>query len=108
MRIGLALRMFFKILLDGQWATEVQGLLDDRTGDRPEAKAAGTRSPQSDLPSTPVRSDAIALLETLQREARFVDIVHEPLGDYNDAQIGAAARDVLGRSVEALKVEPVG
>ena len=46
-------------------------------------------------PAPPVRSDAINLLATLQREARFVDIVKEPLGDYTDEQVGAAARDVL-------------
>jgi hypothetical protein len=43
----------------------------------------------------PVRSEAIMLLATLQREARFVDLVHESLTDYSDAQVGAAARDVL-------------
>ena len=42
-----------------------------------------------------MRSDAITLLATLQREARFVDMVKEPLGNYSDAQVGAAARDVL-------------
>ena len=52
-------------------------------------KAAPTPPPQ------PVRNDAITLLATLQREARFIDIVKEPLSDYSDAQIGAAARDVL-------------
>ena len=45
-------------------------------------------------PSKPVRSDAITLLATLQREARFVDFIKEPLDGYTDAQIGAAARDV--------------
>jgi hypothetical protein len=34
-------------------------------------------------------------LAALQREARFVDLVMEPLGGYSDAQVGAAARDVL-------------
>jgi hypothetical protein len=31
----------------------------------------------------------------LQREARFVDLVQEPLSAYSDEQIGAAARGVL-------------
>ena len=44
---------------------------------------------------TPIRNDAISLLATLQREARFVDIVKEPLADYSNEQVGAAARDVL-------------
>ena len=48
------------------------------------------------------RSDAITLLATLQREARFVDIVSEPLDGYSDAQIGAAARDVLRESGKVL------
>jgi hypothetical protein len=30
----------------------------------------------------------------LQREARFVDFIKEPLGGFSDAQIGAVARDV--------------
>jgi hypothetical protein len=45
-------------------------------------------------PSKPVRSEAITLLATLQREARFVDFIKEPLDGYSDAQIGAAVRDV--------------
>jgi hypothetical protein len=45
-------------------------------------------------PKPPVRSDAIALLAALQREARFVDFIQESLAGYSDAQIGAAARDV--------------
>ena len=40
------------------------------------------------------RSEAITLLATLQREARFVDFIKEPLDSYSDAQIGAAVRDV--------------
>ena len=45
-------------------------------------------------PTKPVRSEAITLLATLQREARFVDFIKEPLDSYSDAQIGAAVRDV--------------
>ncbi len=41
-----------------------------------------------------VRSEAVTLLATLQREARFVDFIQEPLTGYSDAQVGAAARDV--------------
>ncbi len=45
-------------------------------------------------PPKPARSEAITLLATLQREARFVDFIKEPLDGYSDAQIGAAVRDV--------------
>ncbi len=78
---------------------------------RPEEAASGTAAatvpksqPQTKpipkikpapAPPAPTRNDAITLLATLQREARFVDIVKEPLADYSDVQVGAAARDVL-------------
>ena len=39
----------------------------------------------------------------LQREARFLDIVSESLGDYSDAQVGAAARDVLRDSGKVIE-----
>lgn len=68
-------------------------------------------APAKKTPAAPLRNDAINLLATLQREARFVDIVKEPLGDYSDAQVGAAARDVLrdcGTVIDRLfKIEPI-
>jgi hypothetical protein len=60
-----------------------------------ETKPEKRVTPAPPQPATPIRNDAITLLATLQREARLVDIVKEPLGDYSDAQVGAAARDVL-------------
>ena len=68
-------------------------------------------APPTPQPVAPVRNDAISLLATLQREARLVDIVKEPLADYSDAQVGAAARDVLrdcGTVLDRLfKLEPI-
>lgn len=52
-------------------------------------------APKAQRTPEQTRNDAITLLATLQREARLIDIVKEPLGDYSDAQVGAAARDVL-------------
>ena len=76
-------------------------------GRRKATPAAPTPEPQSEKPPTAtavakkppapkpaVRSEAITLLATLQREARFVDFIQESLAGYTDAQIGAAARDV--------------
>lgn len=45
------------------------------------------------------------LLATLQREARLIDMIQEPLANYSDAQVGAAARDVLrdcGQVIERI------
>jgi len=60
----------------------------------PEAKPAAKKAP--------ARSDAIALLAVLQREARLVDFLQESLAGYSDAQIGAAARDVHRDSAAVL------
>ncbi len=79
----------------------VPGQADARaTATAPEKQAAQTETPptrvaQSAKAAGPARSDAITLLATLQREARFVDLVQESLSEYSDAQVGAAARDVL-------------
>ncbi len=61
---------------------------DKKTPDKTETKPAAQQPPR------PGRSEAITLLATLQREARFVDFIKEPLDSYSDAQIGAAVRDV--------------
>ncbi|MFN3191779.1 MAG: DUF2760 domain-containing protein [Aureliella sp.] len=79
--------------------------------DEPKLKSSSPKSSSPKPEPKPTRSDAISLLATLQREARFVDIVKEPLGDYSDEQVGAAARDVLrdcGSVLDRLfKIEPV-
>lgn len=62
--------------------------------EQPAAPAAAA-SPTPARRPPPVRSEAISLLATLQREARFIDLVQESLDQYSDEQVGAAARDVL-------------
>lgn len=62
---------------------------------RPQLTQAAARPAAPKTPVAPARNDAVTLLATLQREARLLDIVKEPLSDYSDAQVGAAARDVL-------------
>ena len=42
------------------------------------------------------------MISSLQREARFLDLVQEPLDGYSDAQVGAAARDVLRDTAKTL------
>ena len=94
-RILLAIRVFFRTLLDASVAGRVAQMLG---GAEPAAAAAGqsvsaVRVKRPAAPA-PARSDALTLLATLQREARLVDFVKEPLEGYSDAQIGAAAREV--------------
>jgi hypothetical protein len=98
-RLWIAIRVFFIVLFNGKIARQAADLLVHRkepekaavreTG-APKAKEA----PVKPVAKAPVRSEAITLLAALQREARFVDFIQEPLTGYSDAQVGAAARDV--------------
>ena len=50
--------------------------------------------PKPTPPPRPEGEDALVLLAALQREARLVDFLKEDLSGYDDAQVGAAVRDV--------------
>jgi hypothetical protein len=104
--------MFFKVLFDRDFAAKLQRLESGEELPVPAKIEAQPKAvPAPTQPKPLARSDAITLLATLQREARFVDIVMEPLGDYSDAQVGAATRDVLrdcGQTLERLfAIRPV-
>jgi hypothetical protein len=97
-RLGLA----FKILFSGATARKVLESLSEPTQKLP--------APAPPAPK-PSRSDAITLLSALQRDARFVDFIQEPIGGYTDAQVGAAVReihrgcrDVLSRMFSPLPI----
>jgi hypothetical protein len=51
----------------------------------------------------PARSEALTLLAALQREARLIDLIQEPLDTYSDEQIGGAARNVLRDSAGVIQ-----
>ena len=94
--LGIALRAFFATLFNKEKAKAVAAVLRGDAVDRPLPPPATPSEPQRPAPAAkPSRSEALTLLAALQREARFVDLVKEPLADYADAQVGAAARDVL-------------
>ena len=60
-------------------------------------------SPKPAAPPRPTRSAALTLLEALQRESRLIDFLKEDLSAYDDAQIGAAARDVHRDAAKVLE-----
>jgi hypothetical protein len=107
--MGLAFRVFFRLLFDAAWAERVRPLL----AGEPSAPApvAPVAAPTPSKKKAPARNDALNLLAMLQREARLVDFVQEPIADYTDAQIGAAVRDVHRDSAAVLKrvfaLEPI-
>ncbi len=91
-RMLLAIRVFFGTLLSAATARRIEQALGQ---DADESKPTPTPKPkQPAAPLPPARSEAVTLLSTLQREARFVDFIKEPIDGYADAQIGAAVRDI--------------
>jgi uncharacterized protein DUF2760 len=105
MRLGLALKAFFRALRDRTFAEQLDGLLQGQT----LALSTTTEVPLADrlradmAIEVPTRSDALTLLATLQREARLIDFLMEDLTGYDDARIGAAARDVHRACAAALE-----
>ncbi len=105
MGLGVALRAFTGALFNKQTAERVRTALDSkgddtnigkppRISEKKPADAAAAKPTSPNL-QTSLRSDAITLLSTLQREARLIDLIQEDLAKYSDAQVGAAARPCL-------------
>ena len=90
--------MFFLTLFEANVAVQALRANPERGQRLPRHRwphPAGDETRTDSGPSTSrTEREALTLLATLQREARFVDFVQESLGDYTDAQIGAVARDV--------------
>jgi hypothetical protein len=105
MRLGLALKAFFRALRDRTFAEQLDRLLQGQT----LALSTTTEVPLADrlradlVAQVPMRSDALTLLATLQRDARLIDFLMEDLSGYDDAHIGAAARDVHRACAAALE-----
>lgn len=101
MSIGVAFRAFFAALFQRDVAERIREALDSPSADTSsptQAKLERPKKPEAKAepkPATSTRSDALTLLSTLQREARLLDLIQEPLDHFQDAQIGAAAREVL-------------
>jgi Domain of unknown function (DUF2760) len=97
-RIKLAVLAFFSILF--------QGRLPAALRDEERTAAPAAAAPATTAPPLPAREDApdraVQVLALLQRDGRLVDFLMEDLGGYDDAQIGAAVRDVHAGCRRAL------
>jgi hypothetical protein len=102
-RIGIAFRAFFAALGSAEQSRLIEAAL---AGDALPKIDGGAKTqplpPSRAEPERPARSEAITLLAALQREARLVDLVQQPLGQFTDDQIGAAARNVLADCAAVL------
>jgi hypothetical protein len=116
MALGVAFRAFFAALsnkkrsdaIDRVLAIDLQQLdLLRIEAPVPVAKQSDPKKsqPKQNEPkkiAPPARSEALTLLATLQREARFIDLIQEPLDQFPDAQVGAAARPCLNQCRQTL------
>ena len=99
MRIVTALSAFFKTLFNRQVADEISHVLQNSKFAGQEQKIPSTETETTPAPkpqpsAKASRNDAVTLLATLQREARFIDFIQENLDDYTNDQVGAAVRDI--------------
>ena len=108
MSIGIAFKSFFKILSNSDFAQKVKVLLQPPM-DTPPME---TKIPLQKKEATAIlplqvqnskRSEAVTLLSALQRDARLIDFLMEDITAYDDAQIGAAVRDVHKKSKDSLQ-----
>ncbi len=96
-RLGLALRALGRTLRDEGFAGKVDALL----------------APPAPQPQAPPKPSGVPLrlLALLQREGRLLDFLLEDIQGYDDAQVGAAVRDIHRQCRAALEehltLEPV-
>lgn len=111
MRLGLALRAFWRALFDRAAGERIAIALDAPVDAYVEQKPAMAsehvkKTPTPNKPESvkplPAQNPAITLLATLQRDARLIDLIYENLDQYQDAQVGAAARPCLKQCRQSL------
>lgn len=91
----LGLKTLWFIWIDEAFADKVERLIEGKAVPAAgEPVAPAPVAPVEPKKPAPGRSEALTLLSVLQREARFVDFIKEPIASYTDAQIGAAVRSV--------------
>ena len=114
-RISYATRCFFAVLSRGEVPEDIAPEVV-----RPAATPAPAREPEPQLPpvarveaqpSEESPDRAVQLLALLQREGRLVDFFSEDIAPYQDAQVGAAVRELHANCRKALAqyvtLEPV-
>ena len=107
-RLSYAFRCFFSVLSNGEVPADIAPeLVPELTQPAPAFAEAPVVEPTA-LEST---DRAVQMLALLQRDGRLIDFITEDIAPYQDAQIGAAARDVHESCRKAidhyLALEPV-
>jgi hypothetical protein len=108
-RISYATRCFFSVLSRGEVPEDIATEVVKGAAAAPEPEPAALPQPAERVEESPDR--AVQLLALLQRDGRLVDFFGEDIAPYQDAQIGAAVRELHANCRKALAqyvtLEPV-
>ena len=97
MKIGLAFRCFFNLLLGGELSAGTIAALGL------SKRAAAPAKPAAPAPAArPTADGALQILGILQRDARLVDFLMEDIASYSDEQVGAAVRELHDQCRDAV------
>lgn len=115
-RISYAFRCFLSIVSSGEVPEDIAPEVVKITQhvphtSEPSQQAALLPEPVADRASEDSTDRAVQVLALLQREGRLIDFFGEDISSYQDAQIGAAVRELHANCRKALdqyvKLEPV-
>jgi hypothetical protein len=112
-RVSYAARCFFAVLSRGEVPADIAPEVAGGAA-VPEREPAPVRLPAERVEARPAEDSndrAVQLLALLQREGRLVDFFSEDIAPYQDAQVGAAVRELHAGCRKALAqyvtLEPV-
>jgi hypothetical protein len=111
-RISYATRCFFSVLSRGEVPEDIASEVTGSAAPEREREPAPAPAALAEAASAEDSSDrAVQLLALLQRDGRLVDFLGEDITPYQDAQVGAAVREVHANCRKALEqyvvLEPV-
>jgi hypothetical protein len=111
-RLSYAFRCFFSVLSRGEIPAEIAPeIVKEPPSSVPSPIPAERPAPQAETWVEERVDRAVQMLALLQRDGRLVDFIIEDIAPYQDAQIGAAVRDVHESCRKVIehyfKLEPV-
>ena len=100
-RISYATRCFFSVLSRGEVPEDIAPEVV-RTTPQPAPPTALPTAQAEVAPAEDSNDRAVQMLALLQRDGRLVDFLSEEIAPYQDAQIGAAVRELHANCRKAL------